>query len=167
MGLSEVDADRCLSECAIAGDHRNSSTITALLLTDEDTLGPLTETTETGDDVFYDARQRASPPQGEETGHGEPCPVSASAACRGGGAGGRIARIDNTTQERLEQVAEVLEVPEVKPGAAFRAVPLWGSLTALALAVMLEQRYGRPVAAGECAHWETVADLAAFAGVTA
>ena len=78
-----------------------------------------------------------------------------------------MARMDKSMREFLEQVAEVLEVPEVKPGDAFRAVPLWGSLTGFALAVMLEQRYGRPVAAGDFAHLETVADLAAFAGVTA
>ena len=70
-------------------------------------------------------------------------------------------------QTFLEDVADVLEVHEVKPEDAFRAVPLWGSLTGFALAVMLEQRYGRPVAAGDFAHLETVADLAAFAGVTA
>ena len=51
-----------------------------------------------------------------------------------------MARMDKSMQEFLEQVAEVLEVPEVKPGDAFRAVPLWGSLTGFALAVMLEQR---------------------------
>ena len=38
-----------------------------------------------------------------------------------------MARMDKSMQEFLEQVAEVLEVPEVKPGDAFRAVPLWGS----------------------------------------
>ena len=45
-----------------------------------------------------------------------------------------MARMDKSMQEFLEQVAEVLEVPEVKPGDAFRTVPLWGSLTGFALA---------------------------------
>ena len=77
-----------------------------------------------------------------------------------------MARMDKSMQEFLEQVAEVLEVPEVKPGDAFRAVPLWGSLTGFALA--FARGIGeRPVAAGDFAHLETVADLAAFAGVTA
>ncbi len=70
-------------------------------------------------------------------------------------------------QEFLEQVAEVLEVPAVKPEDAFRAVPMWGSLTGFALAVMLEQRYGKTVQVGDFANLKTVADLAAYAGVTA
>lgn len=68
-------------------------------------------------------------------------------------------------QAFLECVAEVLEVPSVAPGDAFRDVPLWGSLTAFALAVMLEQRYGKRVAPGDFAALRTVADLAAYAGV--
>ena len=70
-------------------------------------------------------------------------------------------------QEFLEQVAEVLEVPEVKSGDDFRTTPMWGSLTGFALSVMLEQRYGKHVEAGDFANLKTVADLAAFAGVTA
>ena len=70
-------------------------------------------------------------------------------------------------QEFLEQVAEVLEVPEVKSGDDFRTTPMWGSLTGFALAVMLEQRYGKHVEAGDFANLKTVADLATFAGVTA
>ncbi len=70
-------------------------------------------------------------------------------------------------QEFLEQVAEVLEVPAVKPEDEFRAVPMWGSLTGFALAVMLEQRYGKQVQVGDFAPLKTVADLAAYAGVTA
>lgn len=78
-----------------------------------------------------------------------------------------MARMDKSMQTFLEAVADVLEVPEVKPEDAFRDVPLWGSLTAFALAVMLEQRYGRAVAPGAFAGLSTVADLAAFAGVAA
>ena len=70
-------------------------------------------------------------------------------------------------QAFLEQVAEVLEVPEVKHEDDFRATPMWGSLTGFALAVMLEQRYGTRVEAGDFADLKTVADLAAFAGVMA
>ena len=67
----------------------------------------------------------------------------------------------------LEQVAEILEVPAVTPETRFRDTPMWGSLTAFALAVMLEQRYGRRVAPGDFAPLATVADLAAYAGVPA
>ena len=70
-------------------------------------------------------------------------------------------------QTFLEQVAEILEVPEIKPGDDFRAVPIWGSLTGFALAMMLEERYGRHVAPGDFKPLKTVADLAAYAGVTA
>jgi len=70
-------------------------------------------------------------------------------------------------EEFFEQVAEVLEVPAVRPEDDFRSVPMWGSLTGFALAVMLEQRYGRRVQAGDFANLKTVADLAVFAGVVA
>lgn len=69
--------------------------------------------------------------------------------------------------EFLEQVAEVLEVAEVKLEDDFRTVPMWGSLTGFALAVMLDQRYGKQVKPGDFADLKTVADLAAYAGVTA
>lgn len=70
-------------------------------------------------------------------------------------------------QEFLEQVAEVLEVPAVRPTDEFRAVPMWGSLTGFALAVMLEQNYGKHVEVGDFAKLKTIADLAAYAGVSA
>ena len=55
---------------ALAGDHRNSLTITALLLTDEDTLEARDGKTETTVDVFYGTRRRVPPPQGEGAGYG-------------------------------------------------------------------------------------------------
>lgn len=70
-------------------------------------------------------------------------------------------------QEFLSRVAEVLEVPAVRPEDEFRSVPMWGSLTGFALAVMLEQSYGRRLTAADFANLRTVADLAAAAGVTA
>ena len=70
-------------------------------------------------------------------------------------------------QEFLEKVAEVLEVASVKPGDAFRDVPMWGSLTGFALVVMIEQRYGKRLTADDFVSLKTVADLAAAAGVTA
>lgn len=68
-------------------------------------------------------------------------------------------------QDFLEAVAEVLEVPTLRPEDEFRSVPIWGSLTGFALAVLLEQRYGKRVKAGDFANLKTVADLAAYAGV--
>ena len=70
-------------------------------------------------------------------------------------------------QAFLDRVAEVLEVPSVRPEDDFRAVPMWGSLTGFALSVMLEQQYGKVLAPGDFAHLKTVGDLAAFAGVSA
>ena len=70
-------------------------------------------------------------------------------------------------QEFLEKVAEVLEVPAVRPDDAFRAVPMWGSLTGFALVVMIEQRYGRRLTADDFVSLKTVGDLARAAGVVA
>ena len=70
-------------------------------------------------------------------------------------------------QEFLEKVAEVLEVPAVRPEDAFRAVPMWGSLTGFALVVMIEQRYGRRLTAADFVSLKTVGDLARAAGVVA
>ncbi len=41
----------------------------------------------------------------------------------------------------LQDLAGVLEVASIGAGEDFHAVPLWGSLTAFALKVMLSQRY--------------------------
>ena len=70
-------------------------------------------------------------------------------------------------QEFLEKVAEVLEVPAVQPGDAFRDVPMWGSLAGFALVVMIEQKYGKRLTAADFAPLKTVADLAAAVGVGA
>ena len=70
-------------------------------------------------------------------------------------------------QEFLERVADVLEVPAVRPGDAFRDVPMWGSLTGFALVVMIEQRYGKRLTAADFAPLKTVSDLAAVVGIPA
>ena len=67
--------------------------------------------------------------------------------------------------EFLSQVADILEVPVAKPGDDFRAAPMWGSMAAFALMVMVEQRYGRKLSAAQIAGCSTVADIAALAGV--
>ncbi len=65
----------------------------------------------------------------------------------------------------LENVAEVLEVPEVTADADFRAVPYWGSLMGFGLIVMIGQRYGKQLSAADIIGAKTVADLAVLAGV--
>ena len=67
-------------------------------------------------------------------------------------------------QEFLERVAGILEVPSVAPETDFRAGPLWDSLTAFALRVMIHQRFGRELSA-DLEKCRTVADLMAAAGV--
>ena len=46
-------------------------------------------------------------------------------------------------QEFLDRTAGILEVPSVTPETDFRAGPLWDSLTAFALRVMIDQRCGK------------------------
>jgi len=68
-------------------------------------------------------------------------------------------------QEFLDRVAGALEVPTVSPDTDFRAGPLWDSLTAFALRVMIQQRFGKELSAAELEKCKTVADLMAAAGV--
>jgi len=68
-------------------------------------------------------------------------------------------------QEFLERAAGILEVPSVAPETDFRAGPLWDSLTAFALRVMIHQRFGRELSAADLEKCRTVADLMAVAGV--
>ena len=70
-------------------------------------------------------------------------------------------------QEFLEKVAEVLEVPAVQPGDAFRDVPMWGSLTGFALVVMIEQKYGKRLTAADFAgKWSSISGTTARAWAT-
>lgn len=62
-------------------------------------------------------------------------------------------------QTFLSKVARLLEVPAVTPEADFRTGPLWDSLTAFALRVLVDQTRGRPMSAAELARCRTVADL--------
>ena len=71
----------------------------------------------------------------------------------------------NIAQEFLDRVAGALEVPSVSPDTDFRAGPLWDSLTAFALRVMIQQRFGKTLSAAELEKCKTVADLMAAAGV--
>ena len=68
-------------------------------------------------------------------------------------------------QEFIDRAAGVLEVPSVSPDTDFRAGPLWDSLTAFALRVMIQQRFGKSLSAADLEKCKTVADLMAAAGV--
>ena len=68
-------------------------------------------------------------------------------------------------QEFLYRAAGVLEVPSVSPDTDFRTGPLWDSLTAFALRVMIQQRFGKALSAADLEKCKTVADLMAAAGV--
>ena len=70
-------------------------------------------------------------------------------------------------EDFLRRMAEVLEVPSVGLDDDFRSFDLWDSLTAFAIRVLIEQRYGRKVSAEELKAARTVRDLAALAGVEA
>ena len=68
-------------------------------------------------------------------------------------------------QEFLDRAAGILEVPSVSPDTDFRTGPLWDSLTAFALRVMIQQRFGKTLSAAELEKCKTVADLMTAAGV--
>ena len=65
----------------------------------------------------------------------------------------------------LEDIAETLEVPVVKPEDDFRAVDGWCSLMGFGLLVLLEQNYGKSLTVDDFLKLATVADLARAAGV--
>ena len=75
------------------------------------------------------------------------------------------AQMTNGAQEFLDRAAGILEVPSVSPDTDFRTGPLWDSLTAFALRVRIQQRFGRALSAAELEKCKTVSDLMAAAGV--
>lgn len=70
-------------------------------------------------------------------------------------------------EEFLERVAEVLEVSQIGWADDFRAVPMWSSLTAFALVVMLNQRYGKSLVPADLLPCQAVFDLANLVGISA
>ncbi len=68
-------------------------------------------------------------------------------------------------QEFLDRTAGILEVPSVTPDTDFRAGPLWDSLTAFALRVMIDQRCGKRLSGADIEACKTVSDLMKAAGV--
>ena len=63
--------------------------------------------------------------------------------------------------EFYASLADVLETPAIAPGDDYRTTPLWGSLTAFALKVMLQQRFGVTLTLQELDGFPTAAALLA------
>lgn len=66
------------------------------------------------------------------------------------------------TEERmrfLAKLAEVLEVPAIRPEDDYRTTALWGSLTCFALKVMLEQEFACMVSLRELDGCATAGEL--------
>ena len=68
---------------------------------------------------------------------------------------------EDRQEEFLVALADVLEVPSIGLGDDYRETPLWGSLTAFALKVMLQQRFGVTLTLGELAAFPTAGGLMA------
>lgn len=66
---------------------------------------------------------------------------------------------ENREQEFLERLAEVLEVPSIDREADYRETPLWGSLTAFAVKVMVMQRFNRTLTLAEIAGFASAGEL--------
>ena len=67
--------------------------------------------------------------------------------------------------EFLDRIASVLEVPSATRETELRSAPYWSSLTAFALIVTLEQRYGAKLTLAGIDGMKTVGDLMAAAGM--
>ncbi len=63
--------------------------------------------------------------------------------------------------EFLAALADVLEIPSIASADDFHAAPLWGSLTAFALKVMLSQRFGKTLSLRDIDACATAGDLMA------
>ncbi len=68
-------------------------------------------------------------------------------------------------EEFIRDAADVLEVPGAGADFEFRSSPVWGSMAAFGLCLLVERRRGRPLPFAELEKYRTVADLAAAAGV--
>ena len=73
--------------------------------------------------------------------------------------------MESAEQVFLDRLAEVLEVPSISPEDDFRSVPLWSSLAGFSVMVMIENEYGRTLAAADLQSAHTVGELARLAGV--
>lgn len=68
-------------------------------------------------------------------------------------------------REFLEETAEILETDVPGPDFELRSAPMWGSMAAFALCLLVERLRGRPMTAAELKTCRTAGDLAAAAGV--
>ena len=75
------------------------------------------------------------------------------------------AREGTGMEEFVEDAAGVLEVPGAGAGFEFRSSPVWGSMAAFGLCLLVERRRGRPMPFSELEKCRTIADVAAAAGV--
>lgn len=66
---------------------------------------------------------------------------------------------EDRQQEFLTALADVLEVPSIDLEADYRETPLWGSLTAFALKVMLQQRFNATLTLKELDACATAGEL--------
>jgi len=67
--------------------------------------------------------------------------------------------------EFLPKVAEILEVESVTPDFKFRETADWDSMKGFSLIVLMESDYGKTMPVEDFLKCETVADLAAYAGI--
>ncbi|MCR5414876.1 MAG: hypothetical protein K6F50_09175 [Kiritimatiellae bacterium] len=66
---------------------------------------------------------------------------------------------ETRAKEFLAALADVLEVSSIGPADDYRETPLWGSLTAFALKVMLKQRYRAEVAVRDLCSFRSAGEL--------
>lgn len=62
-------------------------------------------------------------------------------------------------QELYTQLAELLEVPEVKPTDVLKRFDAWDSLTILTIIAMLDSKFGVRMSGAELRDFHTVAEL--------
>ena len=68
-------------------------------------------------------------------------------------------------EEFLAKVADILEVDSVVPEFQFREIQDWDSMKGFSIIVLMESDYGKVMSVEEFLKCQTVADLAAYAGV--
>ena len=68
-------------------------------------------------------------------------------------------------EDFLPKIEEILEESGLSPESKFREIGDWDSLKGFSIIVLLEQDYGKEISVDEFLKCETIADLAALAGV--
>ena len=62
-------------------------------------------------------------------------------------------------REFLSCLAEILEEDSISPGDDYRETPMWGSLTAFALKLDMQRRYGADLSLAELGEFASAGDL--------